>query len=112
MFRTCDLFEDFTCGLCPDEGLGVGVVVFEVVHNGLLQLGDAFENAAANAFSGDLGEESLDHIEPGGGGRGEVQVEARVPPEPAFDRRGLVGGVVVDDQMAGRDGVASVRRSS
>lgn len=47
MFRTCDLFEDFTCGLCPDEGLGVGVVVFEVVHDGMLQLGDAFENAAA-----------------------------------------------------------------
>jgi hypothetical protein len=110
MFRTRDVVEDYPCGLCPDEGLGVCVVVFEVVHDGSVQLGNAFEDAAADEFSGDLGEEALDHVEPGGGGRGEVQVEARVRREPAFDGRGLVGGVVVDDQ-AGRDGAASVGRS-
>ena len=64
LFRTGDLSEDFAGGLCPDEGLGAGVVVFEIVHDGALQFGDAFEDAAANAFFGDLGKKPLNHVEP------------------------------------------------
>ena len=37
-------------------------MVFEIVHDGLLQVGDAFEGAAADALSGDLGKEALDHM--------------------------------------------------
>src|SRR5262249_30944792 len=43
--------------------------------------------------------EALDHVEPGCRRRSEMKVKARMSLEPAFDRRGLVSGIVVDDQM-------------
>ena len=55
--------------------------------------------------AGERGEEGLDGIEPGAGGRGEVEGPARVPGEPGADLGMLVGGVVVEDhvdQLAGR----------
>ena len=76
----------------------------EIVVDGLLQLGDTYENAATDACSGDLGKEALDHVEPGRRGRGEVDVEAWVFFQPPFDRWCLVGGVVVDDQVNDRAG--------
>ena len=75
MFRTGDFPEDFARGFGPDEGLGIGVVVLLVIH---LELGDAVEGAATNAVSGDLGEEALDHVEPGSRGRREVRMKARM----------------------------------
>ena len=45
------------------------------------------------------GEEAFDHVEPGSRGRREVQVEAGMRLEPALYRRGLMGGIVVDDEM-------------
>ena len=74
-------------------------MLFEVVHDRGLQLGDGVEGAATDAFFGDLGEEALDQVEPGGGGRSEVQMEARMRREPASDLGGLMGGVVVEDQV-------------
>src|SRR2546428_12338461 len=73
--------------------------MFEIFHDGAFELGDAFEGAAADTFSSDLGEEALDHVEPGSRGGREVQVEARMRLEPALYRRGFVGGVVVHDQV-------------
>ena len=64
LFRAGDFFEDFGGGLGPDEGLGVGIVVVEVVHDGGFEFGDAVEDAAADALVGDLGEEALDQVEP------------------------------------------------
>ena len=63
-------------------------MIFEVFHDGALQFIDALEDAAANTLPGDLGEEALDHVEPGRRGRCEVQ-EARM----------CLSGIVVDDQM-------------
>ena len=77
----------------------MAIVVVEIVHDGLLQFVDALEDAAADAFSGDLGKEALDHVEPRAGRRREVQMEARMPLEPALYRGGLVGGIIIDDQM-------------
>ena len=54
------------------------------------------EHAAFQPALGELGEEALDGIEPGAGGRGEVEGEARVPGEPGLDLGVLVGGVVVE----------------
>ena len=54
---------------------------------------------------GQLGEEALDGVEPGGRGWGEVEMEPLVPAEPGLNLGMLVGGVVVDDQvefLAGR----------
>src|SRR5258708_23344139 len=75
------------------------VVFVEIVHDGLLQFIDALEDAAADAPSGDLGKEALDHVEPRAGSGREVQVKARMPLEPALYRGGLVGGIIVDDEM-------------
>jgi hypothetical protein len=77
----------------------VSVVVLEVFHDGVLQFGDAPEGAPTDAVSGDLGEETLDHVEPRSRVRCEVQVEARMRLEPALYGRGLVGGIVVHDEM-------------
>jgi len=51
----------------------------------------------SDAFAGDLGEEALDHIEPGRRRRNEVEMKALVRFEPALDPGGFVRGVVVDD---------------
>ena len=99
MFRSGDFFEDFAGGLGPDEGLWTGIVVFEVFHDGALEFGDTLEGTAADAVSGYLGEEALDHVEPGSRGWCEVQMEAGMPLEPTLHRGGLVGGIVVNDQM-------------
>jgi hypothetical protein len=57
LFRPGDVFEDFARRLCPDDGFRVGIVVLQVFHDGALELSDAFKGAAADAISGDLGEE-------------------------------------------------------
>ena len=64
LFRTDNLSEDVARRLCPDEGLGVGVMVLEVVHDRALQFCDAFESAPADAFFGDLGKKALNQVEP------------------------------------------------
>jgi hypothetical protein len=110
LFRSGDFFEDFVGGLGPDEWFGVGIVFFQVLHDGVLQLGDAFEGAASNALSGDLGEESFDHVEPGRRGGCEVQMEAWMRLEPAFYGGRLMRGIVVDDD-AERDRRGSSDRS-
>src|SRR6516162_7294510 len=51
-------------------------------------------------------------FKPGGAGRREVQVIARVVGEPSFDGRRLVGGVIVEHQMdveIGRHGLLDLR---
>jgi hypothetical protein len=53
----------------------------EAVDGGL-EIGDAFEDAAFEPPSCQLGEEALNRVERGGGGRGEVELKALVPPEP------------------------------
>ena len=91
MFRSSDFFEDFISGLGPDEWLGVGIVLFEVLHDGVFQLGDALEGAASNAEKRSTMLSQDDGC--------EVQMEARMRLEPAFDGGRLMRGIVVDDEM-------------
>ena len=93
------LFRGFGPRTLSRRRVWVGIVVSEVFHDGALELGDAFEGATANAVSSDLGEEALDHVEPGSRGRREVQIEARMRLEPALYGRRLMGGIAVDDQV-------------
>src|SRR6516162_10102774 len=46
---------------------------------------------------------AFDLVEPGGAGRGEVEVIARVAGEPRFDGRRFVGGVIVEHPDECRD---------
>jgi hypothetical protein len=41
LFRSGDFFEDLARRLGPEEGFGIGIVVFQVLHDGRFQLGDA-----------------------------------------------------------------------
>lgn len=63
------------------------------------QLGDALEDAPADALIGDLAEPPLYHVHPRTGSRDEVQMEAWVPPEPGFYTRVFVGRVIVRNDV-------------
>ena len=63
------------------------------------ECGDAVVDAAADLAVGEEPEPAFDLVQPRGAGRGEVQMESWVGGEPGADRRGLVGGQVVADQM-------------
>ena len=84
-------------------------MIVEILLDGGLEFGNASEDAASDAVLSDQAEEALDLVEPGCRGGSEVHVEARMTFEPCLDRRVLVGGVVVGDQMHvegfGRDAI-------
>jgi hypothetical protein len=44
-------------------------MVFQALHDGALEFGDALEGAASDAVLRDLGKEALDHVERGSRGR-------------------------------------------
>jgi hypothetical protein len=58
-----------------------------------------FVVSSANQRSTRFNQELLDEVQPGAVGRHEVEREAGVATEPALDRRGLVGGGVVEHGM-------------
>ena len=60
LFPTFYLFDDGAGGCGPDKGLGVGVVMFEIIVDRPLEVDNGVEHAATDALSGDLGEEALD----------------------------------------------------
>ena len=74
-------------------------MIIEVPMDRLDQIGNAFENATANAFVGDLAEPTLDQIQPGTGSWNKVQMETWMPFQPGFDPWVFVGAVIVDNEM-------------
>ena len=62
----------------------------DVLVNGGDEFRDAAKDAARQAIGRDTAEEALDHIEPGGGGRGEMDVKARMLLQPFLDLGVLV----------------------
>jgi hypothetical protein len=92
--------------LGPSEGPWIAVGFLDEAVDGSLQRDQRVEDAAFQAVFGQLGEEALDGVQPGGRGRREAEGLARVAGEPFADFRMLVSGIVVDDglhQLAGRD---------
>ncbi len=86
----------------PDEGLGDLVGFLDEAVDGDLQLVDGAEDAAFQSSPGELGEEALDGVEPGAGGRRKVQDEARMAVELGAHLWMLVGRVGVEDDMDDR----------
>ena len=64
-----------------------------------LELIDAAMHAALDLLVGEQREPACNLVEPGGAGRREMKVIARVAGEPGFDRWRFVGGVIVEHQM-------------
>ena len=86
----------------PHERLRIGVVVQEIVVDRGFQLCHAGEGTAPDALAGDLGEEALDEVQPGGARRREVQLEALMFREPRLDLVRLVGRGVVEHDVTSR----------
>ena len=61
------------------------VPVVGPVVNGVDELVERSEGSPFEAAIGDLAEPQLDQVEPGAGGRGEVQVDAAVAGQPGAD---------------------------
>ncbi len=71
----------------------------DVILDGLDQLFDVMERAAAQALPGQSSKPAFDQIQPRAGGGSDVQVKARMTSEPTLDRWMLVGRVLIHDQV-------------
>ena len=120
-----DAGQDVGGGLGPAERLGVGIGLVDERGDRIVQRGEAATDAAAELPIGQQGEEPFHLVEPsiaarsircrrhagqrparGGAGRRVVDVPVRPLAQPGADRRCLVGGVVVHDEVdldLGRD---------
>src|SRR4029450_5008865 len=91
--------EELVGGLGPDERLGILVPRLDPSPKVGLQLGDAAVGRAPQLAVGQAGEPALHQVQPGAVGRGQVEVEAGMAQQPSLDLWGLVGPVVVADQV-------------
>jgi len=72
-------FREDVLGLgSPDEGFGTFVVQGYELLDGSSEFWDASKHAVAQTFDGDVAEETLDHVEPGGRGWSEMNMESWV----------------------------------
>jgi hypothetical protein len=94
-----DLFKDCGAFGFPAIGRGLEVVVLEVDVDRCDQFVDARKGAFTDDVVGELAKEALDEVEPGGTGRGKVDLNVRMLLQPSADGGMLVRSVVVDDQM-------------
>ena len=88
--RTFDLLQDVRSLGGPDEGLRVGVVLRVISFNGFDQCRDIGKAAAADLFLGQVSKKALDHVEPGGTGGSEMNVEAFMFLQPGLHVRMFV----------------------
>jgi hypothetical protein len=79
--------------------VGVLIPVFYEPSDGLLQYGDAVETTAADRLLADQTKPTLHQIEPGGTGRSEVEMEARMRDQPLAHGRVTMSPIVVAGQM-------------
>src|SRR5438876_3256890 len=92
------LADDVGRLLRPDEGGRVAVPAVDVVMDVADKGFDRLEGGATHRFTGEDSKPRLDHVEPGGAFRSEVEVNPRVSLEPGvYGGRGVGGGVVEDD---------------
>lgn len=91
--------EDLVGGLGPGEWVAALVPAVDEGADLGVEVLDGGEDSSADGRTVDDGEEDLDHVEPGGAGGGEVDVDARVGLRPGAHLGGLVGCVVVHHQV-------------
>jgi hypothetical protein len=97
LFPAFDSGEDAAWIGGPDEWFWIGVVLRDEAIDGGFKVVDGSEDAAHQAPAREFGEEALDGVEPGCGGRGEVEGPAGMAGQPCAHLGMFVGGIVVDD---------------
>src|SRR6266700_1548240 len=99
MTKTCDARQDLIRRLGPLERLRPFVRDVDVATDGRLQFPGAAVNATPKLFLGEGGEPAFHEVHPGAAGGREVDLEPRMPHQPAMNRRGLMRAGVVDDEV-------------
>ena len=94
-----DACQNVVCRLRPSEGFGIVIDGVDVILDGLFQFLRGAMNTASQLLFGQQGKQALDLVQPRSAGRGEVDMPVRPLGEPCSDGWGLVGGVIVHDQM-------------
>jgi sugar phosphate isomerase/epimerase len=94
---TLRLGQDGVGVLGPDERFAALIPAGDEAADGIDELADGVEAAAADGLAGDDSEEDLHQVQPGSRRRGEVQRDPRVAGQLGLDLGVLVGGVVVAD---------------
>ena len=85
--------------LCPDKGLGMGIVVLDIVVDGGGELGHTFEDTATNSLGGYVSEPTFNKIEPRRRSRNKMEVKAGMPDKPSLDPWMLVRGIIIGDAV-------------
>jgi hypothetical protein len=98
-FTMAYFFQYLVHFLGPRKGLWILIVDLNEFFDGSDEFRNASEHTSSNPLAGDFSEPAFDQVEPGGTGRGKVQVKARMFLEPPFDVRVFVRPIVVRDQM-------------
>ena len=96
---TNDLGKDVVRLCSPDVRPGGIVVLFDGPQDCTLEFLHAPEHASPNVVLRDVPEIPLDHVQPGGSSRNEVDVETRVLGQPFLHFRMFVGPVVVANDV-------------
>ena len=86
-------------GLCPGKGLGIGLVVGNVVVDGGRELCHTFEDTATNTLGGNFSEPTFHKIEPRRRRRNKMQVKAGMPGKPSLDPWMLVRRIIIGDAV-------------
>jgi len=86
-------------GLGPDERTGILVPVFQPGADIGVELAHRAVRAPLELSFGEFAEPALHQVQPARAGGGEVQDKAGVGEKPTSDGRGLMGGVVVENEM-------------
>ena len=86
-------------GLCPGQGLGIGVVVGDVVVDGGREFGHTFEDTATNTLGGYFAEPTFDKVEPRRRRGNKMQVKAGMPDKPSLDPWMLVRCIIIGDAV-------------
>src|SRR6516225_387077 len=85
--------------LCPDKGLGMGVVVLDIVVDGGGELGHTFEDTATNSLGADFSKPAFHKVEPRRRSGNKMEVKAGMPDKPGLDSWMLVGRIIIGDAV-------------
>ena len=92
-----DAVQDLIGGFRPHEGLGRIVREVNVPRDGVAEGLGTPVRPAFDLLAGEFDKPALDEIEPRRAGGREVQMEPRMPQQPAMDGGRFVRGVVIED---------------